>query len=78
VILASSLRDATLWAVGGGAIAFLALMIYVPALASLFSFAPLRSVDVAAAVVGAALSITWFELVKLGGKSRRELDERPG
>jgi Ca2+-transporting ATPase len=78
VILASSLRDATLWAVAGGAIAFLALVVYVPALARLFEFAPLHPADLAAAAVGAALSITWFEIAKLSGEGRRELAERRG
>ncbi|MCL2449124.1 MAG: cation-translocating P-type ATPase C-terminal domain-containing protein, partial [Polyangiaceae bacterium] len=78
VILASALRDATLWAVSGGALALLALLIYVPALAGLFSFAPLRLADVAAATVGAALSITWFEVAKIAGKGGRELVERTG
>jgi Ca2+-transporting ATPase len=78
VILASSLRDATLWAVAGGAIGLLALVVYVPVLARLFGFAPLYPADLAAAALGAGLSITWFEITKLGGGARRRLANRPG
>ncbi len=71
VIVSSSLKDATLWAVTGGALLFLALVIYVPPLASLFRFAPLGALDLAFCFIAAALSITWFEVVKLLGWSGR-------
>jgi Ca2+-transporting ATPase len=65
VIAFSSLGDATLWAVTSGALALLALVVYVPALASLFRFAPLGAVDVGLCFGAGAVSITWFEMVKL-------------
>ncbi len=72
VIVASSLRDGTLWAVTLGALAFLALVLYVPRVATLFHFAALGAFDLALAGGAAALSITWFEIVKWRGtRSRR-------
>jgi len=70
VILGSSLRDVTLWAVTGGALAFLGLVVYVPPLAKVFGFAPLGWLDVALCLGGGALSITWFEVLKwrVGGR----------
>jgi Ca2+-transporting ATPase len=70
VILSSSLRDRTLWAVTGGAIVFLGLVLYVPALGRLFRFAPLGATDLVLCFAAGALSITWFELAKLLGWSR--------
>jgi Ca2+-transporting ATPase len=71
VILSSSLKDPTLWIVTGGALLFLALVIWVPPLARLFRFASLGPLDVLLCVGGGALGITWFEVVKLLGRSRR-------
>jgi Ca2+-transporting ATPase len=68
VIASSPLKDATLWVVTGGALVFLALVIYVPALASLFRFAPLGPADVALCFGAGALGITWFEILKLLGQ----------
>ncbi len=70
VIASSSLRDATLWAVAAGALLFLALIVYVPSLAHLFRFAALGPLDVALCFGAGALSITWFEVLKWGGRSR--------
>jgi Ca2+-transporting ATPase len=64
VVASSSLRDVTLWSVTGGSLVFLALVIYIPPLARLFRFAPLGLVDVALCFGAAALSITWFEILK--------------
>jgi Ca2+-transporting ATPase len=77
VILASSLRDPTLWAVTGGALLFLALVIWVPPLAHLFRFAALGPLDVAICFAGGAIAITWFEVVKLLGVGPRS-PSRPG
>jgi Ca2+-transporting ATPase len=70
VITSSSLKDVTLWSVTAGALAFLALVIYVPPLARLFHFAALGLVDVALCFGAAALSITWFEILKWRGRGR--------
>jgi Ca2+-transporting ATPase len=75
VIAASHLADATLWSVVGGALVFLALVVYVPALATLFRFAPLRPLDVAVCLGASALGITWFEVAKLAGWSRRSFGD---
>jgi Ca2+-transporting ATPase len=81
VIAFSSLRDATLWAVAGGALILLALVIYLPALAGLFRFAPLSATDVALCFGAGAVGITWFEIVKLLGwpykASAQATSERP-
>ena len=71
VVASSALQDVTLWAVTLGALAFLALVIYVPPLESLFRFAPLGPLDVALCLGGGLLSITWFEILKLKGRGRR-------
>lgn len=71
VIAASPLRDVTLWAVVGGAVSFLVLVIYVPTLATLFRFAPLRPLDMAVCLAASALAVTWFEVAKLAGWSRK-------
>lgn len=48
-----------------GALAFLGLVIYIPALRSAFHFAPVHLIDFALAVFGGILSILWFEFFKL-------------
>jgi Ca2+-transporting ATPase len=76
VIASSSLKDPTLWAVTVGALLFLAVVVYVPPLASLFRFAPLGPLDVALCVAAGALSITWFEIVKWRAGAARPLAPR--
>jgi P-type Ca2+ transporter type 2C len=78
VIASSSLNDVTLWSVTGGALAFLALVIYVPPLARLFHFAALGFVDVALCFGAAALSIAWFEILKWRGRGRGTTSAKPG
>ena len=56
VIAATSLRDGMLWAVTGGALAFLGLVLYVPPIAALFHFAPLGAIDLALAFGDACAS----------------------
>jgi P-type Ca2+ transporter type 2C len=69
-ILSSSLKDLTLWSVMGGALVFLAVVLYVPALAHLFRFTALGLVDVALCSGAGALSVAWFEVLKWRGGSR--------
>ena len=52
------------WTVGG-AVGFLALMLYVPALRGLFSFSMMHPTDLLIAFVAAFLSVIWFEVFKL-------------
>jgi Ca2+-transporting ATPase len=73
VVASSSLEDTTLWSVTLGALLFLTVVIYVPALASPFRFAPLGPLEVVLCVGGGALSITWFEIVKWVGSHRRSI-----
>jgi len=54
-----------LWYVLGGAMAVLGLVLYVPPITRLFSFARLHAADVAICLGAALLSVVWFELVKL-------------
>jgi P-type Ca2+ transporter type 2C len=59
-----------LWAVALGALAFLALVVYVPALAELFRFAPLAADEVGIAVAAGAASVGWFEIYKAAQRRR--------
>ena len=47
------------------AIVLLALMLYLPPLRSLFSFATMAPWELLVAFGAAALSVTWFEMLKL-------------
>jgi Ca2+-transporting ATPase len=57
-------NTALLWVVGG-AVAFLALVVYVPGLRGLFHFAPMHPVDLTIALAAGTVGVVWFELVKL-------------
>jgi Ca2+-transporting ATPase len=65
--------NAALWWVSGGAIAFLAVVLYVPVLRDLFRFAPLHSVDLAIALGAGGLSVGWFEIVKVLMTKKRDV-----
>jgi len=71
-VLGASLKDPTLWAVTGGAMAFLAIVLYVPPLAALFRFAPLGPLDVALCIGVGGLSVAWFEVFKWARRRRRK------
>jgi Ca2+-transporting ATPase len=58
-------KNRALWWVTSGAIAFLALVIYVPGLRDLFRFAPLHVLDVVLCVTAGVLSVVWYEAFKL-------------
>ncbi len=62
-----------LWWITGGALGFLALVLYVPFLRSLFQFSFLHPIDLAVCLGVAALSLFWFDLLKL---SRRSVHSR--
>jgi Ca2+-transporting ATPase len=57
--------NAALWWVLGGALAFLAVVLYVPFLRALFRFAPLGAADLAICLAAGAASIMWFEGFKV-------------
>jgi Ca2+-transporting ATPase len=54
-----------LWWVLGGALVFLGLVLYVPFLQNLFHFATLHAMDVCICLGAGAVSIAWFEVLKL-------------
>jgi Ca2+-transporting ATPase len=58
-------RNAALWWVTGGAVAFLALALSVPFFRTLFNFAVLHPDDIAVCVAAGLFSILWFEVLKL-------------
>jgi P-type Ca2+ transporter type 2C len=67
-ILKSS--NAALWWVMGGGLFFLALILYVPFFRHLFSFSFLHPIDLAICLLGGAISLLWFELLKQTAKTR--------
>ncbi len=64
----SSLYDHALWAVTGGALLFLGLVVYLPPLADLFRFAALDPRELVVCFAAGGLSVTWFEIVKRAKK----------
>jgi Ca2+-transporting ATPase len=62
--------NTALWWVIGGAITFLGLVLYIPALRHLFKFSILHPIDIALCLVGGVLSVMWFEALKLFNNRR--------
>jgi len=60
-----SAPNPALWWVVGGALAFLAMALYVPFLRELFSFAYLHFIDVVICFAAGIASILWFEALKI-------------
>jgi Ca2+-transporting ATPase len=60
-----STPNSALWWVIGAAMSFLALVLYVPLLRELFSFAYLHPIDIAICLVAGIVSILWFEALKI-------------
>jgi Ca2+-transporting ATPase len=60
-----------LWWVSGGAIAFLALALYVPPLRALFRMKVLHADDIVLCVAAGLLSVAWFEVLKVVAARRR-------
>ena len=54
-----------LWWVVGGAAVMLAVVLNVPFLRGLFHFSPLHGIDILLCVAAGAVSIAWFELLKV-------------
>jgi Ca2+-transporting ATPase len=69
----SSLRSSNraLWLVLAGALTFLGLVLFVPFLRDLFRFSRLHFIDLVICLVAGALSIAWFELLKVFRKKLR-------
>ncbi len=63
-------RNVALWLITAGVIAGLVLVLYVPFLRDLFSFATPNPPDLLLCVAAALISILWFEIVKLVRKWR--------
>jgi P-type Ca2+ transporter type 2C len=63
-------RNSAFWWVIGGALIFLALVLYVPFLRQLFSFSFLHPIDIAICVGGGVMSLLWFEVLKRLDPSR--------
>ena len=57
------------WVIGGGLL-FLAIVLYVPVLRQLFSFSFLHPIDLAICLLGGAMSLVWFEVLKQTGRPR--------
>jgi len=58
-------RNRALWVVVGGTLLVLMLVLYVPALRSLFKFGFLNWYEMLIALAAGALSVMWFEILKL-------------
>jgi Ca2+-transporting ATPase len=71
--IVSTLRtpNTALWWVLGGAVVFLGLVLYVPALRDLFRFGVLHAVDLVICLGAGLLSVAWFEAFK-AIRARRE------
>lgn len=65
-------NPALLWVIGG-ALVFLALVVYVPGLQRLFHFASMHPLDLAIAFAAGLFSIAWFEVMKLMRRMRRPI-----
>ncbi|WP_017301667.1 cation-translocating P-type ATPase [Nodosilinea nodulosa] len=56
--------NTALWWVMGGGLSFLAMVLYVPVLRRLFSFAFLHPIDLAICLIGGLICLIWFEQLK--------------
>ncbi len=69
-----STPNSALWWVIGGALVFLAAVLYVPYLRELFGFAYLHFIDIAICFMAGTTSIVWFEGLKIvNGKNDRQI-----
>jgi Ca2+-transporting ATPase len=56
--------NVALWWVMGGGLSFLAMVLYVPVLGRLFSFAFLHPIDLVICLIGGLICLIWFEQLK--------------
>lgn len=75
---ATGARNAALWWVTGGAVVFLALVLYVPGLRELFRFAPLHPWDILYCFGAGVLSVSWFEAFKAMRRRDRRAERSSG
>jgi Ca2+-transporting ATPase len=66
-----SAPNGALWKILLGAVVFLALVLYVPFLQDLFSFATLHLNDLMMTLIAATVSILWFEVFKMIDRASR-------
>jgi len=66
-------RNSTVKWVVGGAIAFLALTLYVPFLRNMFQFQPVGLLEILFCIVAGFLSISWFEIYKVAKSKKTNL-----
>lgn len=69
ILQTMSAPNPALWWVVAGAVAFLAMAIYVPVLRGLFGFSYLHFIDIAVCFMAGMTSIIWFEAMKVMGSS---------
>lgn len=61
----ANLQNTALWWVLGGALVFLAFVLYLPFLRNLFRFSTLHPIDLAICLTAGVFSIFWFEQLKI-------------
>ncbi len=64
------LPNPALWWVLGGGLFFLAIVLYIPFFRNLFSFSFLHVIDLAICLLGGAISLVWFEVLKQPRKAK--------
>ena len=62
--------NSALWWVTGGALLFLALVLYIPSLREIFRFSAIHATDMVISISLGICSILWFELFKIFGRKR--------
>jgi P-type Ca2+ transporter type 2C len=64
-------RNTAFWGVMSGGLIFLALVLWVPFLRQLFSFSFLHPIDIVICLGGGAISLFWFELLKILNRPKK-------
>jgi P-type Ca2+ transporter type 2C len=64
-------RNTAFWGVMSGGLVFLALVLWVPFLRQLFSFSLLHPIDIVICLGGGAISLFWFELLKILNRPKK-------
>lgn len=67
-----------LWWVIGGALAVLALVLYVPFARDLFRFSRLHQIDLVICSIAGVFSVLWFEALKIFSRGRAGSGNRVG